>query len=164
MSGKVYNVLFICTGNSARSILAEALMNHHGQGRFRASSAGSHPTGMVNPLALEELSSLRLPTDGLRSKGWEEFAGADAAPLDFVLTVCDKAAGEVCPTWPGQPMTAHWGVPDPAAVQGTDEQRRLAFKEAAVMLSRRIQLMLALPMQTLDAMSLQHRLREIGEQ
>lgn len=164
MSDKVYNVLFICTGNSARSILAEALMNHHGQGRFRAYSAGSHPAGMVNPLALEELASLHLPTDGLRSKGWEEFAGADAPPLDFVLTVCDKAAGEVCPTWPGQPMTAHWGLPDPAAVQGPDEQRRLAFKEAAVMLSRRIQLMLALPLQTLDAMSLQHQLRDIGQQ
>ncbi|ODV13042.1 MAG: protein-tyrosine-phosphatase [Rubrivivax sp. SCN 70-15] len=164
MSDKIYNVLFICTGNSARSILAEALMNHHGHGRFKAYSAGSHPTGVVNPFALEELKNLRLPTDGYRSKSWEEFAGAHAPPLDFVFTVCDNAAGEVCPTWPGQPMTAHWGLPDPAAVQGTDEQKRLAFRDAAVMLSRRIQLMLSLPLQSLDAMSLQHELRQIGKQ
>jgi len=164
VSDKIYNVLFICTGNSARSILAEALMNHHGHGRFKAYSAGSHPTGVVNPFALEELKNLRLPTDGYRSKSWEEFAGAHAPPLDFVFTVCDNAAGEVCPTWPGQPMTAHWGLPDPAAVQGTDEQKRLAFRDAAVMLSRRIQLMLSLPLQSLDAMSLQHELRQIGKQ
>jgi protein-tyrosine-phosphatase len=161
---KVYNVLFICTGNSARSILAEALMNHYGQGRFKAYSAGSHPKGEVNPLALEELKKLRLPADGYRSKGWEEFAQPDSPPLDFVFTVCDNAAGEVCPTWPGQPMTAHWGVADPAAVEGDDEQKRIAFRDAAVQLGRRIQLMLALPMQSLDAMSLQHELRDIGQQ
>jgi len=164
MAGKTYNVLFICTGNSARSILAEALMNHHGRGEFIGHSAGSHPTGTVNPLALAQLRSLRLPTDGFRSKSWEEFAGPDGPPLDFVFTVCDKAAGEVCPAWPGQPMTAHWGIPDPAAVQGTDEQKQLAFKDAAVMLTRRIQLMLSLPLDKLDAMSLQHELREIGKQ
>ena len=164
MADKTYNVLFICTGNSARSILAEALMNHYGRGEFKAFSAGSHPTGVVNPLALDQLSALHLPTDGFRSKSWEEFACPGAPPLDFVFTVCDSAAGEVCPTWPGQPMTAHWGLPDPAAVQGTDEQKRHAFKDAAVMLTRRIQLMLSLPMDKLDAMSLQHQLREIGNQ
>ena len=164
MDDKTYNVLFICTGNSARSILAEALMNHYGRGQFKAYSAGSHPTGVVNPLALAELQALRLPTDGCRSKSWEEFAQADSPAFDFVFTVCDNAAGEVCPTWPGQPMTAHWGLPDPAAVQGTDEQKRLAFKNAAVMLGRRIQLMLSLPLDRLDAMSLQHELREIGTQ
>jgi len=164
MAGKTYNVLFICTGNSARSILAEALMNHYGRGEFIGYSAGSHPTGTVNPLALAQLRSLRLPTDGFRSKSWEEFAGPDGPPLDFVFTVCDNAAGEVCPAWPGQPMTAHWGIPDPAAVQGTDEQKQLAFKDAAVMLTRRIQLMLSLPIDKLDAMSLQHELREIGKQ
>jgi protein-tyrosine-phosphatase len=164
MDDKVYNVLFICTGNSARSILAEALMNHYGQGRFKAFSAGSHPKGEVNPLALEELKNLRLPSDGFRSKGWEEFAQPDSPPLDFVFTVCDNAAGEVCPTWSGQPMTAHWGVADPAAVEGDDTQKRIAFRDAAVQLGRRIQLMLALPMQSLDAMSLQHELRDIGHQ
>jgi len=164
MAGKTYNVLFICTGNSARSILAEALMNHYGRGEFIGYSAGSHPTGTVNPLALAQLRSLRLPTDGFRSKSWEEFAGPDGPPLDFVFTVCDNAAGEVCPAWPGQPMTAHWGIPDPAAVQDTDEQKQLAFKDAAVMLTRRIQLMLSLPIDKLDAMSLQHELREIGKQ
>jgi arsenate reductase len=161
---KTYNVLFICTGNSARSILAEALMNHYGRGRFKAFSAGSHPTGVVNPFALDELSNLRLPAQGYRSKSWEEFAQPDSPPLDFVFTVCDNAAGELCPTWPGQPMTAHWGLPDPAAIAGDDNQKRKAFKNAAVMLSRRIQLMLSLPMESLDAMSLQHRLREIGTQ
>jgi arsenate reductase len=164
MADKTYNVLFICTGNSARSILAEALMSHYGRGQFKAYSAGSHPTGVVNPLALAQLLSLRLPTDGYRSKSWEEFAAPGAPRLDFVFTVCDKAAGEVCPTWPGQPMTAHWGLPDPAAVQGTDEQKQLAFRDAAVMLTRRIQLMLSLPLASLDAMSLQHELREIGKQ
>ncbi|HEX6705829.1 MAG TPA: arsenate reductase ArsC [Albitalea sp.] len=164
MTVKTYNVLFICTGNSARSILAEGLMNHYGRGQFKAFSAGSHPTGVVNPLALAELDRLRLPTDGYRSKSWEVFARPEAPPLDFVFTVCDNAAGEVCPTWPGQPMTAHWGLPDPAAVQGTDEQKQLAFKDTAVMLTRRIQLMLSLPLESLDALSLQHRLREIGTQ
>jgi protein-tyrosine-phosphatase len=164
MADKTYNVLFICTGNSARSILAEALMNHYGRGQFKAYSAGSHPTGTVNPFALEELRRLHLPTDGYRSKSWDEFAAPGAPKLDFAFTVCDKAAGEVCPIWPGQPMTAHWGVPDPAAVEGTDEQRHLAFKETAVILQRRIQLMLSLPLERLDAMSLQRELREIGKQ
>lgn len=164
MSRKIYNVLFICTGNSARSIIAEALMNHYGRGEFKAYSAGSQPTGKVNPLALEQLRALRLPTDGLRSKSWEEFASSDAPPLDFVFTVCDKAAGEVCPTWPGQPMTAHWGLPDPAAVGGSEEQKQHAFKDAAILLTRRIQLMLSLPLTALDAMSLQKKLREIGSQ
>lgn len=163
-SDKVYNVLFICTGNSARSILAEGLMNHYGRGRFRAFSAGSHPTGRVNPLALEQLSALHLPTDGFRSKNWDEFAQPDSPPLDFVFTVCDNAAGEVCPTWPGQPMTAHWGLPDPAAVEGSDDARRRAFNNASVMLGRRIQLMLSLPMASLDALSLQQQLRDIGRQ
>lgn len=164
MTDKTYNVLFICTGNSARSILAEALMNHHGKGQFKAYSAGSNPTGVVNPFALGELRRLGLPTEDARSKGWDEFAQPDSPPLDFVFTVCDTAAGEACPTWPGQPMTAHWGLPDPAAVEGSEEQKRLAFTEAAVLLGRRIQLMLSLPMKSLDAMSLQHELREIGNQ
>ena len=159
-----YNVLFLCTGNSARSIMAECALNRWGAGRFRASSAGSHPTGQVHPVALELLRTMHYPTDGLRSKSWDEFARPGSPRLDFVFTVCDKAAGEVCPTWPGQPMTAHWGVPDPAAVQGTDEQKQLAFKDTAVMLTRRIQLMLSLPIASLDAMSLQHQLREIGKQ
>lgn len=164
VTDKTYNVLFICTGNSARSILAEALMNHHGKGQFKAYSAGSNPTGVVNPFALGELRRLGLPTEEARSKGWDEFAQPDSPPLDFVFTVCDTAAGEACPTWPGQPMTAHWGLPDPAAVEGSEEQKRLAFTEAAVLLGRRIQLMLSLPMKSLDAMSLQHELREIGNQ
>jgi protein-tyrosine-phosphatase len=164
VTDKTYNVLFICTGNSARSILAEALMNHHGKGQFKAYSAGSNPTGVVNPFALGELRRLGLPTEDARSKGWDEFAQPDSPPLDFVFTVCDTAAGEACPTWPGQPMTAHWGLPDPAAVEGSEEQKRLAFTEAAVLLGRRIQLMLSLPMKSLDAMSLQHELREIGNQ
>jgi len=163
-SPRQYNVLFICTGNSARSILAEGLMNHYGRGEFIGYSAGSHHTGTVNCLALAQLHSLRLPIDGFRSKSWEEFAGTNGPPLDFVLTVCDKAAGEVCPTWPGQPVTAHWGISDPAAVQGTEEEKRLAFQDAAVLLTRRIQLMLSLPIHKLDAMSLQHELREIGKQ
>lgn len=159
---KTYNVLFVCTANSARSILAEGLMNHYGRGMFKAYSAGSLPSGTVNPLAIEQLHTLKLPTDGVRSKSWEEFSRADAPPLDFVLTVCDNASGEVCPVWPGQPMTAHWGVPDPAAVQGTPEQRRFAFKDATLMLTRRIQLMLPLPWEKIDALSLQRELREIG--
>jgi arsenate reductase (thioredoxin) len=163
MTEKIYNVLFICTGNSARSIMAEALMNHAGRGRFKAFSAGSHPTGKVNPFALKALAWLRLPTEGYRSKNWDEFATADSAPLDFVLTVCDKAAGEMCPVWPGQPMTAHWGVPDPAAVEGSDEEKIRHFNDAALILKRRIDLMLALPLERLDAMSLQRELHEIGK-
>ncbi len=163
MTEKIYNVLFICTGNSARSIMAEALMNQAGGGRFNAFSAGSHPAGSVNPLALQALAWLRLPTDGYRSKSWDEFAKPGAPPLDFVLTVCDKAAGETCPVWPGQPMTAHWGVPDPAVAGGSDEEKARHFNDAALTLKRRIDLMLALPLARLDAMSLQHQLREIGQ-
>lgn len=163
MTDKTYTVLFVCTGNSARSIIAEALMNHAGQGRFKAFSAGSHPTGIVNPMALQALARLHLPNEGLRSKNWEEFAAPGAPALDFVLTVCDKAAGETCPFWPGQPMTAHWGVADPAAATGTDEQKARQFNDALLTLKRRIDLMLSLPLDRLDAMSLQHELREIGK-
>jgi arsenate reductase len=162
MSDKVYNVLFICTHNSARSILAEALLNSAGQGRFTAYSAGSQPRGEVQPLALETLRRMHLPTDGCRSKSWGEFAAADAPPMDFVITVCDNAAGEVCPVWPGQPMTAHWGMPDPSAVTGSDEQRAKAFWTAATMLKRRIDLMLALPMAALDRLAIQREVRDIG--
>lgn len=164
MADKTYNALFICTGNSARSILAESLLNHLGRGRFRAYSAGSHPRGTVHPLALATLTKLTLPAEDFRSKGWEEFATPDAPPLDFVFTVCDQAAGEVCPVWPGQPMTAHWGLPDPAAVEGTSEQQRKAFLDAAVMLKRRIELMLALPLASLDRMAIQREVRSIGRQ
>lgn len=162
MAHRLHNVLFICTGNSARSILAEGLMNQLGGDRFRAYSAGSHPKGTVHPLALQTLAGWRVPTDGFRSKGWEEFARPEAPALDFVLTVCDSAAGEVCPIWPGQPMTAHWGVPDPAAVEGSDEQRRTAFVDAAVALRRRIELMLALPLPALDRLGLQRAIDDIG--
>ena len=163
MSERVFNVLFICTGNSARSILAEALMNHLGGGRFRAFSAGSHPNGRVNPFALSTLQRLQIPTDGLRSKSWDEFAQPSAPVLDFAFTVCDNAAGEVCPFWPGQPMTAHWGLPDPAAVEGSDEHRAKAFMDTAVALKRRIELMLALPLGTLAGISLQRELDQIGK-
>ena len=163
MQAKTHKVLFICTGNSARSILAEALMNRQGGGRFQAFSAGSHPTGLVNPLALQTLQALQIPTDGLHSKSWDEFAQADVAHLDFVFTVCDKAAGEVCPLWPGQPMTAHWGVEDPAVVDGTDAAKLRAFMATAVILKRRIDLMLALPLERLDALSLQRQLQDIGK-
>ena len=157
---KTYNVLFLCTGNSARSILAEAILNKDGEGRFRAYSAGSHPKGQVHPRALALLSDLGFPTEGYRSKSWDEFAAPDAPPLDFVFTVCDNAAGEVCPAWPGQPMTAHWGIEDPAAVEG-DGQRQ-AFRNAFYALQRGIGLFLALPLDSIDEMSLQTRLREIG--
>jgi protein-tyrosine-phosphatase len=157
------HVLFICTGNSARSILAEALLNDAGKGRFDAYSAGSHPTGVVNPHALEALREMGVPARGARSKSWDEFATAGAPRMDFVFTVCDHAAGEVCPLWPGQPVTAHWGLPDPAAVQGSDDEIRLAFRDAAVTMKRRIDLMLALPLETLDAMALQRQVRDIGE-
>jgi arsenate reductase len=163
MAEKTYNVLFICTGNSARSIMAEALMNHAGHGRFKAFSAGSHPTGKVNPLALEALAWLHLPTEGYRSKSWDEFAQPDSPRLDFVLTVCDNAAGEVCPVWPGQPMSAHWGVPDPAAAEGSEEEKLRHFHDAALTLKRRIELMLALPLARLDAMSLRNELHDIGK-
>lgn len=164
MAHRPYNVLFLCTGNSARSIIAEALLNSLGDGRFVAYSAGSHPTGSVNPLAVEELRRLRIPTDGLRSKGWDEFAGPDAIPMDFVLTVCDRAAGELCPAWPGQPITAHWGMPDPAAVEGSDEVKRKAFRDVAVMMKRRIDIMRSLPIESLNRLALQKQVRDIPNQ
>jgi arsenate reductase len=164
MNDRIYNVLFLCTGNSARSILAEALLNHLGKERFRAYSAGSRPTGTVNPYARELLERQHLPTAQLRSKSWDEFASADAPRLDFIFTVCDNAAGEVCPVWPGQPMTAHWGVEDPAAVGGDDEARREAVMKASIQLKRRIELFLALPIDKLDAMALQDKLDGIGRE
>ena len=162
MSDKVYNVLFVCTHNSARSIMAEGLLNSMGRGRFVAHSAGSHPSGSVNPLALKTLASMHIPSDGYRSKDWAEFARPEAPELDFVFTVCDNAAGEVCPVWPGQPMTAHWGVPDPAAFAGTDQQKTKVFWDTAVVLKRRIELMLALPLQSLDKMAIQREIKDIG--
>ena len=163
MSDRVYNVLFICTGNSARSILAEGLMNHLGGGRFKAWSAGSHPNGTVNRVALQTLATWRMPTDGFRSKSWDEFALPGAPALDFAFTVCDNAAGEVCPVWPGRPMTAHWGVPDPAAVKGTDAQKAKAFMDTAITPKRRIELMLSLPLNSLAGMSLQSEIDQIGK-
>lgn len=162
MSDKTYDVLFLCTGNSARSILAEAILTRRGQGRFRAFSAGSKPRGDVHPFALDLLRSLGHDVSFARSKSWEEFAEEDAQAMDFVFTVCDDAAGESCPVWPGQPMTAHWGVPDPAAVAGTDAVRRLAFADAYRMLDNRISIFTALPLRSLDRLTLQGRLREIG--
>jgi arsenate reductase (thioredoxin) len=159
-----YNVLFLCTGNSARSIMAEAMTNQKGQPNFTAYSAGSHPSGAVRPEALRQLEAVHLPTLGLRSKSWEEFAKPDAPRLDFVFTVCDNAANEVCPVWPGQPMTAHWGIPDPAAVQGTKEQVEKAFREAFFLLDRRISLFLGLPLSTLDRFSLKREIDHIGRQ
>lgn len=163
MSDKVYTVLFICTGNFARSIMAEGLMNYLGGGRFRAQSAGSYPNGAVNPYALKTLATWHVATDGYRSKSWDEFAKPGAPTLDFAFTVCDNAAGEVCPVWPGQPMTAHWGVPDPAAVQGSDEQKAKAFMDVAITLKRRIELMLALPVRSLAGMSLQREIDQISK-
>jgi arsenate reductase (thioredoxin) len=163
MAEPVFNVLFLCTGNSARSILAESLLNALGKGRFRTFSAGSQPAGMVNPFALELLQKNHFPTGELRSKSWEEFAQPGAPRLDFVITVCDNAAGEVCPAWPGQPITAHWGVPDPAAVEGTDEQKRHAFVEAMSQLQRRISVFTSLPFAKLDSIKLQQAVREIGK-
>lgn len=163
MAEKTYNVLFLCTGNSARSILAEALMNDLGKEKgFRAFSAGSQPRGEVNAWAMKTLADHRYPTDGHRSKSWNEFATADAPHLDFVFTVCDQAAGEVCPVWPGQPMTAHWGMPDPAAVEGSDEAIRKAFLDAFITMKRRIQLMLALPIDSLDKLAIQREIKDIG--
>jgi len=157
-----WNVLFLCTGNSARSILAEAILREAGAGRFASWSAGSHPTGRVHPMALSMLESLRIPTDGLRSKSWDELARPDAPAMDFVITVCDNAASEICPVWPGQPVTAHWGVPDPAAVTGDEPTVRRAFADAANLLAQRIRLLASLPVDKLDRLSLQARLREIG--
>jgi len=162
VSDAVYNVLFLCTGNSARSIMAEALVNRFGRGKFRGYSAGSHPKGAVHPIALELLKHMNLPTDGLRSKSWDDFAQPGAPLLDFVFTVCDNAAGEVCPIWPGQPITAHWGVEDPAAAQGSEAERWLAFRRAFNALDNRIKIFLSLPIASLDRMKLKQRLDEIG--
>ncbi len=163
MAEPSFNALFLCTGNSARSILAESLLNNLGKGRFQAFSAGSHPAGQVNPFALELLEKNNFPTGELRSKPWDEFAQADAPRLDFVITVCDKAAGEVCPVWPGQPMTAHWGVPDPVAVEGGDEVKRHAFVDVMNQLQRRVCMLVSLPFEKLDRMKLQQAVREIGK-
>jgi len=162
MSNRIYNVLFLCTGNSARSILAEAILNHTGKGRFRAFSAGSHPGGKVNPFAIELLAKQGLAVADLRSKSWDEFAAPGAPPIDFVFTVCDNAAGEVCPIWPGKPMTAHWGIEDPAAVEGSDEDKRSAFSKALAEMSRRISLFTSLPLAKLDKMAIKHELDQIG--
>lgn len=162
MPERIYNVLFLCTGNSARSVLAEAILQKAGRGNFRSFSAGSTPKGEVHPQTIALLESLGYDTSGFRSKSWSEFAKPDAPVIDFIFTVCDNAAGETCPVWPGKPMTAHWGIPDPAAVEGSPAQVALAFKEAYAMLSRRIELFLALPLAKLDAMTVQARLREIG--
>ncbi|HVN19437.1 MAG TPA: arsenate reductase ArsC [Dongiaceae bacterium] len=159
-----YNVLFLCTGNSARSIMAEAILNQKGRGRFTAHSAGSHPSGAVRPEAIRQLEATHFPTTGLRSKSWDEFAKPGAPQLDFVFTVCDNAANEVCPVWPGQPMTAHWGIPDPASVQGSEEARAKAFREAFFLLDRRITLFLSLPVSSLDRLSLKQELDKIGKQ
>ena len=164
MSEKRFNVLFLCTGNSARSIMAESILNALGEGRFAAYSAGSHPTGVVNPLALELLKKNRYPVANARSKAWDEFARPGAPALDFVLTVCDNAAGEVCPAWPGQPISAHWSVPDPAAVAGSDRDKRKAFRDAFLILQRRIRIFANLPLRDPDRVSLQDRLRDIGSQ
>lgn len=159
-----YNVLFLCTGNSARSVMAESILNHKGRPTFTAYSAGSHPSGFVRPEALKQIENAHLPTNGLRSKSWDEFAKPGAPELDFVFTVCDKAAKEVCPVWPGQPMTAHWGVPDPAVVEGTPEQIERAFRDAFVILDRRISLFLCLPLSSLDKLAIKKEIDRIGQQ
>jgi arsenate reductase len=162
MEVKTWNVLFLCTGNSARSIMAEVLMNHLGRGRFKAWSAGSHASGKVNPFSISTLHDMGLPTAGLRSKNWDEFAAPGAPSLDFIFTVCDNAAGEACPVWPGKPMTTHWGIEDPAAFEGPDERKRAAFREAALILKRRIELFISLPMDKLDGMAIRRELDHIG--
>jgi arsenate reductase len=161
---RIYNVLFLCTGNSARSILAESLLNHWGHGKFRAFSAGSFPKGQVHPMAVELLRRTNLPTENLRSKSWDEFAASGAPELDFIFTVCDNAAGEVCPVWPGKPMTAHWGIADPAAVESTDADKAFAFRKAFKELETRIKLFANLPFASLDQLMLRERLRAIGKQ
>lgn len=163
MADKIYNVLFLCTGNSARSIMAEKLMEHWGKGKFKAYSAGSFPNGQVNPFAIETLQSHGLSVDGLRSKSWDEFSVKGAPHLDFVFTVCDNAAGEVCPIWPGHPMTAHWGVEDPATVEGTDEVKLDAFRKVSHYLENRIKLFVSLPLSTLDDMKIKEKIDAIGK-
>ena len=164
MAEKCYNVLFICTGNSARSIMAEVIMNHLGRGHFKTYSAGSHPRGEVHPMTLEVLNNGEYDLSGLRSKSWTEFAQPDAPPMDFIFTVCDQAAGETCPVWSGQPITAHWGFPDPAQQIGTVEEQRAAFSRVQFQIANRIRLFLSLPIDSLDRMSLQAKLREMGQQ
>jgi arsenate reductase len=163
MADKPYNVLFLCTGNSARSIMAEVMLNHLGRGKFKAFSAGSQPGGRVDPYSVETMKTNGLPTEGLRSKSWDEFARPGAPEIDFIITVCDNAAGEACPIWPGQPIAAHWGVEDPAAVEGSDERKRAAFREAATILRRRIELLMSLPLSKLDALATKVKLQEIGK-
>lgn len=162
MGNRIYNVLFLCTGNSARSIMAEALLNHAGKGHFKAYSAGSHPNGKVNPFALKQLTKSGLPGEGYRSKSWDEFAAAGGPHMDFVFTVCDDAAGEVCPIWPGQPMTAHWGVPDPAAVEGSDADKEKAFATIYGQINNRIKLFTSLPLEKIDGLALKKSLDDIG--
>jgi len=162
MGARAYNVLFVCTGNSARSIIAEGLINAMAAGRFTGYSAGSHPKGTVHPLALQALASAKVPTDSFRSKSWDEFAQPEAPKMDFVFTVCDQAAGETCPLWPGQPITAHWGMPDPAAVAGDDQVKARAFVDTMVTLRRRLELLLALPVHMLDAQAIRRQVRDIG--
>jgi arsenate reductase (thioredoxin) len=163
MAERIYSVLFLCTGNSARSILAESLLNHWGRGKFNGFSAGSFPKGQVHPMAVELLQRMDLPAQNLRSKSWDEFAAPGAPPFDFIFTVCDNAAGEVCPVWPGKPMTAHWGIADPAAVEGSDAEKAFAFRRALHELESRIKVFTSLPIESLDRMTLQARLREIGK-
>jgi arsenate reductase len=163
MNSRTYNVLFLCTGNSARSILAESIMNHWGKGQFKGLSAGSDPKGEVNPLAIDLLKQLDFPIGGPRSKSWDEFATAGGPHLDFVITVCDNAAREVCPYWPGQPMTAHWGIPDPASVEDTEMEKKLAFRQAFKSMETRIKLFLSLPIASIDKMRLQERMDAIGK-
>jgi arsenate reductase len=163
MADKPYNVLFLCTGNSARSIMAEVMLNHLGRGKFKAFSAGSQPGGEVNPLSIETMKSMGLSTEGLRSKSWDEFARPGAPVIDFIITVCDNAAGEACPIWPGRPIAAHWGVEDPAGVEGSDEKKRATFREAATILRRRIDLLMNLPLSKMDALVTKAKLQEIGK-
>src|ERR1035437_3413922 len=159
-----YNILILCTGNSARSIIGEALFNTMGAGRFKAYSAGSHPAGRVNPFAIEQVRALGYPVENLRSKSWDEFAEAGAPQMDFIVTVCDNAAGEACPLWPGKPVTAHWGFPDPMSVVGTDEQKRAAFAQTLREIRIRVQQFLSLQLETLDRMAIENRMRDLGKQ
>ena len=163
MTERIYNVLILCTGNSARSIMAEALINTMGQGRFRAYSAGSHPTGKVNPFAVEKVESVKYPTENLRSKSWDEYATPDAPKMDFIITVCDNAAGEMCPVWPGQPISAHWGFEDPAAVEGTDDEKRRAFEQTFRHMMNRVRLFVNLPLKMLDQTAIKRELANIGK-